>query len=118
MESILILLIISIQSAIVYFGVKYLSLLNEKIISLNEKVLEITPKITPAFDKAKSAFHMVNTLFEKFFKHKNKIKVYRNIMILKSLVVAIILYKKRKSLFNFFSLYDIISKFTKAILEF
>lgn len=118
MTAILILFIISVQAAIVYYGVKYLSELNDKIILLNDKVSEITPKLEPCFKKFREVLQQINKGIEGFFKHQSKIKVYKNIMILKSLVVAIMLFKKRKSILNFFSLYHIVSKFTKSILEF
>jgi len=118
MTAILILFIISVQAAIVYFGVKGLSDLNEKIINLNNKVILILPEIQPTFEKTRKVFKQINLGIEGFFKHQNKIKVYRNIMLLKSVAVAILLFKKRKSIISFFSLYDIVSKFTKSILEF
>lgn len=117
MEAILILLIISVQFAIVYFGVKYLSNLNNSIIAINEKILLIQPQIQPKFEQARKIFTTINNAIEKFVEKDNKLKLFRNILILKSLAVAIIIFKKRKSLFSFFSLYDIVSKFTKTILE-
>ena len=41
MDAILILLIISVQFSVVYFGVKYLSELNEKIIKLEQEINEL-----------------------------------------------------------------------------
>ena len=116
MEAFIILFIISVQFSICFFGVKYLSELDHKIISLTEKVDEITPKIKPALNKARQAFSTINNFMEKVYKQRNKLKLIRNIMLLKSLVAAIILYKKRKNIFKFFSVYNIVSKFTKAIM--
>ena len=117
MEALLILIIISVQFAIGYIGVKRLSELENKIILFTEKIDEITPKIKPAFEKARETFAIINKFMEKFFKHRSKLKMYRNIMLLKSIIVALILYKKRKNIFKFFSVYNIVSNFTKAIME-
>ncbi len=118
MCAILILFIISFQFAIAYFGVKGLTVLNNKIVELNVKVEKLIPQIKPKFEKIRTTLQNTNKAIEAFFKHQNKIKVYRNLVLLKSIAVAIILYKKRKSLLNFFSMYDIVSKFAKSILEF
>ncbi len=118
MTAILILFIISFQAALVYFGVKWLSQLNNRLIELNGEVSLFAPKISDEFEKARNLLKALNKAVETYFKQQNKLKVYRNLMLVKSLVVAIVLYKKRKSILNFFSLYDIVSKFAKSILEF
>ena len=118
MCAILILLIISIQFAIGYFSVKYLSELNEKVVTLDKKVWLVKSQIKPKFEYVRNAFVIINNVIEKYIKHQNKIVLYKNLMLIKSFVVAVILYKKRKSLISFFSLYDIISKFAKALMEF
>lgn len=118
MTAILILFIISFQAALVYFGVKWLSRLNNRLIELNNEVSSFLPKIHDEFEKARNLLKILNKAVETYFKQQNKLKIYRNLMLVKSLVVTIVLYKKRKSILNFFSLYDIVSKFTKSILEF
>ena len=116
MEAILILFIISVQFGIIFFSVKKLTELELKIINLTNSVDNFSGKVKPAFEQLRSVLQKINLGFEKFYKHKNKLKMYRNLMLAKSLLVMIILYKKRKSLLSFFSVYGIVNKFTKALM--
>ncbi len=117
MAAILILLIISAQFAICYFAVKHLLAFNEKLIKLNSAVLELKPKIRPLFKSARLVMHKANKAIEIIFKNEDKFKMIRKLMIIKSLIAAFILFKQRKNIFQFFSLYGLLTKFTKAVLE-
>ena len=117
MSAILMLLIIIIQFGILYFGVKYLSALNEKIIKANSAVIEIKNLIPATFIEIKIAIKKINKYCELFFTYESKIKVARNIFMLRSLIVALFVFKKRKNIKKIFSIYSLVRKFTKALLE-
>ena len=118
MEAIIILLIISFQFALIYFGVKCLSALNERLILLNEKVESLSCLIEPAFEKVRKGLAVANNVMNKYIENEGKIKVIKLILLVYSLVVAISVIRKKKNIFSFYSLYDIIIKTTKAILGF
>lgn len=118
MASILILLIISAQFALAYYAIRALIRLEHKIIELNSLITEITPKICPGFQNTRKVLKKINKVADSYFKNTNKLKLLRNLFLLKSLTVAFILYKKRKNIFEFFSLYNIVNRFVKALLEF
>lgn len=117
MAAILILLIISAQFAFAYFVIRGLIVLERKIAALNDAVVEFTPKIQPMFEGTRNILQKINKAVDGWFKHADKFKLMRNIMLLKSIITAFILFKKRKNILKFFSLYNIVSKFTKVILE-
>ncbi len=118
MGAILILLIISIQFLICYFSVKRLSDLNNNLIKLNQKVEDVSKQIPLKFDTVRQSLQYINQTLFNLYENKQKILLYRKLVLLKSTIVAIILFKKRKNILNFFSLYDIVSKFIKKIMEF
>ena len=77
MEAIIILLIISFQFALIYFGVKYLSALNERLLLLNEKVESLSCLIEPAFEKVRNGLAVANNVMNKYIENEGKIKVIK-----------------------------------------
>lgn len=118
MEAILILSIISIQFALIFFGVKHLSLLNKRLIFLNQKIEKIIPQIEINFKKTHKTLSKINFYFDKYNKNKNKIKLIKILLLINSLVIIIITFQKKKNILNFYSLYDITIKTIKTILGF
>lgn len=118
MDAILILAIISIQFALIYFGVKYLSELNNKLIEANIKLEEIIPKIQPNFEKCRKALNVTNNLMVKYLENQDKIKIVKYILLFYSLISAIYIFKKKKNILNAYSLYDVVIKMAKTILGF
>lgn len=118
MEAILLLFIIAVQFALVYFGVKVLSQLNDKLVYLNEQVLVFTPKAQKQIQDFRNVLVKINKTIEGLVNTNNKWKIVRNVLLVKSLIVAIYLFKKRKSILSLFSLYNIINGFKKILMEF
>lgn len=118
MDAIIILLIIAFQFALIYFGVKYLSALNERIILFNEKIENVNCTIKLSMEKVRKTLSVVNNVLEKYLKNENKIKFIKLILLIYSLIIALMVIKKKKNIFNFYSLYDIITKMMRAILGF
>lgn len=116
MDAILILVIISIQFTLIHFGVKRLSVLNNKLVSLNEEIELITPKIKSGFEKTRKLIACVNNILNKYIENQDKIKVIKIIFLIYSFMTAIIIFKKRKNPFNLYSLYDVVVKMTRTIL--
>ena len=69
MDAIIILLIISFQFALIYFGVKYLSALNERIILLNEKVESFSCLVKPTFEKVRNGLSVANKVMNKYLEN-------------------------------------------------
>ena len=118
MEAILILVIISIQFSLIYFGVKYLSSLNDRLVLLNQKIEQIFPLISPNFQLIRNYLSTTNQLMTKYIENKDKIKILRLILLIYSLIIAITIFKRKKNIFSIYSLYDCIVSTTKAILGF
>ena len=118
MEAILILAIISIQFALIYFGVKYLSAVNNRLIFLNQKIEQLLPLLSPNFQLIRKYLLIANKLMVKYIENKDKIKILKLILLIYSLIMAIIIFKRKKNIFSVYSLYDCIVSTTKAILGF
>ncbi len=118
MDAILILAIISIQFALIYFGVKYLSELNNKLITANAKLEKLITAIKPNFEKCRNALNIANNLMVKYIENQDKIKIVKYVLLAYSLISAIYLFKKKKNILNAYSLYDVVIKTTKMILGF
>ena len=117
MEAILILFILSVQFAVLYFGVGYLVKLNDRIVFFNEKVVLLTPQIESSIKKTREILIKINKRFLAFWDTNSKFGILRNILIVKSLIVAIVVFKSRKNILSFFSLYNVVNAFRKMLME-
>ena len=81
MDAILILAIIAIQFTLIHFGVKYLSLLNNRIIELNNKIEKLIPLIKPNLEKTRKTLRTINNFMKKYLENENKIKIIKLLLL-------------------------------------